>query len=44
HRGLVGSAIVRRLQSQGFENLLLRTHRELDLTDQQAVSHFFTEE
>lgn len=37
HRGMVGSAIVRRLQAGGYTNLLLRTHRELDLTDQAAV-------
>ena len=36
HRGLVGSAIVRRLQAAGHSNLLLRTHAELDLTDVDA--------
>lgn len=41
HRGLVGSAIVRALQKQGYSNLLLKTHAELDLTDQQAVQSFF---
>lgn len=41
HTGLVGSALVRRLRAQGFENLLLRTHRELDLTDQAATDSFF---
>jgi GDP-L-fucose synthase len=41
HRGLVGSAIVRRLQLEGYGNLLLRTHAELDLTDQRAVLDFF---
>ncbi len=41
HRGLVGSAVVRALRRQGHENLLLRTHRELDLTDQLAVRRFF---
>lgn len=41
HRGLVGSAIVRRLREAGFENLLLRTHRELDLTNQTEVGAFF---
>lgn len=41
HRGMVGSAIVRRLASEGFENLLTRTHDELDLTDQKAVQDFF---
>ncbi|MBV7529009.1 GDP-L-fucose synthase [Chitinophaga sp. sic0106] len=41
HRGMVGSAIVRRLQAAGFNNLVLRTSSELDLRDQQAVSSFF---
>ncbi|CAA2976846.1 GDP-L-fucose synthase 2 [Olea europaea subsp. europaea] len=41
HRGLVGSAVVRRLQSLGYTNLLLRTHSELDLTIQSAVDDFF---
>ncbi len=41
HRGLVGSAVVRSLASQGYENLILRTHEELDLTDQLAVRRFF---
>jgi GDP-L-fucose synthase len=41
HRGLVGSALVRRLQAEGYDNLLLRTHAELDLTDQAAVDAFF---
>ena len=41
HRGLVGSAIVRALESRGYENLLVRSHEELDLTDQLAVRHFF---
>lgn len=44
HRGLVGSAIVRQLQAQGYENLLTRTHAELDLTNQQAVAGFFEQE
>ena len=44
HRGLVGSAIVRALQAQGFTKLVLRTHAELDLCDQQAVQTFFAEE
>src|ERR1700678_270499 len=44
HRGLVGSAIVRALKAQGFSQLLLRTHRELDLTDQAAVLEFFQKE
>ena len=44
HRGLVGSAIVRALQLKGHTNLVLRTHRELDLTDQVAVREFFQAE
>ncbi|MDE1962327.1 MAG: GDP-L-fucose synthase [Xanthomonadaceae bacterium] len=44
HRGMVGSAIVRRLQTEGFGRLLLRTRQELDLTDQQAVEAFFAAE
>ena len=44
HRGMVGSAIVRHLQQQGFTNFLTRTHQELDLTNQQAVATFFQEE
>lgn len=44
HRGLVGSALVRALQSRGYRNLLLRTHTELDLTDQAAVEIFFARE
>ena len=41
HRGLVGSAVVRALERQGYKNLLLRTHAELDLCDQLAVRRFF---
>jgi GDP-L-fucose synthase len=44
HRGLVGSAIVRQLESRGFTNLLMRTHKELDLTNQAAVQAFFKQE
>lgn len=44
HRGLVGSAILRRLRAEGYENLVLRTRQELDLTDQRAVNRFFEEE
>lgn len=44
HRGLVGSAIVRRLQSAGYENLVLRTRDEFDLTDQAATNAFFEAE
>jgi GDP-L-fucose synthase len=41
HRGLVGSAIVRRLESEGFTNILLATREELDLRNQAEVSHWF---
>lgn len=41
HRGMVGSAIVRELRRQGYNNILTRTHRELDLTRQQEVEDFF---
>lgn len=44
HRGLVGSAIVRNLRSKGYENIIGRTHAELDLTDQAAVRRFFETE
>jgi len=44
HRGLVGSAIVRQLESRGFTNLLMRTHKELNLTNQAQVQNFFTQE
>lgn len=44
HRGLVGSALVRRLRMLGFANLILRTRAELDLTNQDAVKRFFAEE
>lgn len=44
HRGLVGSALVRRLQKAGYSNLVLRKHDELDLTDQRAVAEFFQAE
>lgn len=43
HTGLVGSAIVSRLSASGYSNLILRTHDELDLTNQQAVSIFFAD-
>lgn len=43
HTGLVGSAIVRKLRGEGYNNLVLRTHAELDLTDQQAVKTFYRE-
>lgn len=44
HRGLVGSAIVRQLDAQGYTNLVSRTHAELDLTDAQATEAFFAAE
>jgi GDP-L-fucose synthase len=44
HRGLVGSAIVRNLQAKGYQNILTRTHAELDLIDQAAVRRFFETE
>ena len=44
HRGLVGSAIVRCLKRLGYQNIITRTHNELDLKDQRAVAAFFTSE
>lgn len=44
HRGMVGSAIVRELQRLGYQNIVTRTHSELDLTDQRAVDDFFAGE
>jgi GDP-L-fucose synthase len=44
HRGLVGSAIVRKLQKEGYHNLILRTSAQVDLRDQQAVKDFFEKE
>lgn len=43
HRGLVGSALMRALRARGFDNIITRTHAELDLTDQQSVRAFFAE-
>ena len=43
HRGLVGSAVVRSLKNHGFGNLIIRSHKELDLTEQGAVRAFFDE-
>ena len=43
HRGLVGSAVLRRLKKEGINNILLKTHSELDLCNQQAVGAFFAE-
>ena len=44
HRGMVGSAIVRNLQEKGYANIVTRTHKELDLTNQAAVQSFFEQE
>ena len=44
HRGLVGSAIVRALKKQGYNNFILRTHSELDLLDQKSATDFFKKE
>ena len=43
HRGLVGSALVRRLTAEGHKNILTKSHAELDLTNQAAVRHFLQE-
>jgi GDP-L-fucose synthase len=44
HRGMVGSGIVRKLESEGYENIITRTSSELDLRDQAAVAEFFAQE
>ena len=44
HRGMVGSAIVRNLESKGYHNIITRTHKELDLLNQDAVNKFFEQE
>ena len=44
HRGMVGSAIMRNLQSKGFNNIITRTSKELDLRNSQAVSDFYATE
>jgi len=44
HRGLVGNAILKELENQGYENLIFRTHKELDLTNKIEVERFFEEE
>ncbi|SFB05791.1 GDP-L-fucose synthase [Selenomonas ruminantium] len=44
HQGMVGSAIVRELKRHGYENIITRTHKELDLINQVAVDNFFAEE
>ena len=41
HKGMVGSAIVRELNRQGYDNIITRTHQELDLTRQEPVEAFF---
>ena len=43
HRGMVGSAIVRELERQGYTNIITRTHKELDLTRQEAVEEAVVE-
>jgi len=43
HRGMVGSAIVRKFESEGFKNIIVRTHAELDLRNQDAVERFYRE-
>ncbi|SOD20349.1 GDP-L-fucose synthase [Pedobacter xixiisoli] len=44
HRGMVGSAIYRKLQKEGYQNIITRTSKELDLRNQQAVADFFAQE
>ena len=44
HRGMVGSAIMRELERQGYTNIITRTHKELDLCRQTEVEQFFAEE
>jgi len=44
HKGMVGSAIIRKLQEKGYTNIIIRTHQELDLTDQKATREFFEKE
>jgi GDP-L-fucose synthase len=44
HRGMIGSALVRRLRAAGYKNLVLRSHVEVDLADQRAVEQFFAQE
>jgi GDP-L-fucose synthase len=41
HRGLVGSAILKNLQERGFVNIIIKTHKELDLTNEKKVDLFF---
>ena len=44
HRGLVGSAICKSLQEKGYQNIITRTHKELDLTNQTETEKFFAKE
>jgi len=44
HTGLVGSAIYRKLNNEGYTNIITRTHKELDLTNQQQTREFFQKE
>jgi GDP-L-fucose synthase len=44
HTGMVGSAIVRKLRKEGFNNIVLKTHQKLNLINQQSVNNFFEEE
>jgi GDP-L-fucose synthase len=44
HKGMVGSSLVRKLEQEGFKNIIVRTSSELDLRDQHAVSQFFNDE
>ena len=44
HNGMVGSAIVRKLREEGYDNLVLRSHNEVDLLDQQSTFDFFKQE
>jgi GDP-L-fucose synthase len=44
HRGLVGSAILKNLEDKGFTNIITKTHKELDLTNQQETAAFFFNE
>ena len=44
HRGMVGSALIRRLEQAGYTNLVVRSHAELDLTNQSEVNEFFARE
>lgn len=44
HKGMVGSAIVRRLKDKGYNNILVRTHEEMDLKNQKSVYKFFEDE